>query len=160
MSRCKTVDFFYALIPLSRWRDFLIRRHVEGCARCQAGLASRAESRPLFVPEGTASIGQALWTAIEPVLAEGATEGPKPVRRRPPRTMDRLHWAAAAALLLVLVTGYWIVKDYQPEAVSAAAAALDRFEIAYVRVDGKPANTMVFQPHASDMIIVWAGKNE
>jgi hypothetical protein len=159
MSRCKTVSFFYALIPVNRWRDFLIRRHIDGCARCQAGLASRAESRSLFVQEGTAAIGRTLWTAIESGLA---AEMGEPVRTIPRQEMSpwRLsRWAVAAALVLVLATGYWIFKGFQPETLSAAAAP-ERFEIAYVRVDGKPANTMVYQPHGSDMIIVWAGKNE
>lgn len=159
MSRCKTVNFFYALIPLSRWRDFLIRRHIEGCARCQDGLASRAESRSLLVQEGAVNIGRTLWSAVEPGLAEVATSAARRTHRRAPLVSHRRQWAVAVALLLVLVVGYWILKDFQPEAVSAAAAAPERFELAYVRVDGRPADVMIYQPQGSDMIIIWAGKN-
>ncbi|MFZ2054058.1 MAG: hypothetical protein WAU81_07655 [Candidatus Aminicenantales bacterium] len=160
MSRCKTVSFFYALIPLSRWRDLLIRRHIEGCARCQAGLASRAESRSLLVQEGTVSIERTLWTGIESRLADKAGHSVKALSRRAPAALHAWRWAAAAALLLVLATGYWVLKDFQPEAISVAAAASARFELEYVRVDGQPADVVIYQPQGSDMIIVWAGKSK
>jgi hypothetical protein len=159
MSRCKTVNFFYALIPLSRWRDFLIRRHIEGCVHCQAGLASRAESRSLLVQEVTAPLEGTLWRGIESKLADEECRAAKAIQRKAPSALRPRQWAVAAALLLVLVTGYWILKDFQPEAVSAAAAAPECFELAYVRVEGQPANTVIYQPQGSDMIIVWAGKN-
>ncbi len=159
MSRCKTVSFFYALIPLRTWRAFLIRRHIEGCAHCQAGLASRAETRPLFVQERTLDIGRTLWADVEPGLAEVVMSAARRTHRRAPLVSHRRQWAVAAALLLLFVTGYWIFKGFQPEAVSAAAAAPERFELAYVRVDGRPAEVMIYQPQGSDMIIIWAGKN-
>ncbi|HUU38784.1 MAG TPA: hypothetical protein VMW46_11360 [Candidatus Desulfaltia sp.] len=159
MSRCKTVSFFYALIPLRPWRDLLIRRHIEGCPHCQAGLASRGESRSLFVQEGTVSSGRTLWTGIESGLADEAGEPIKTISRQAPSALRRRRWAVAAALLLVLATGYWLLKDYQPEAVSVASAAPARFELEYVRVDGQPANAVIYQPQGSDMIIIWAGKN-
>lgn len=158
MSRCKTVDFFYALIPSSRWRGFLIRRHVEGCARCQARLASRAESRVLFVQEGPSGVEKTLWAAVEAGLDAEPNRLTKKERRRATAILRPQRWAAAAALLLVLAAGYWLLKDFQPEAMSAASAAPARFELAYARVDGKPANVVIYQPQGSDMIIVWAGK--
>jgi hypothetical protein len=160
MSRCKTVNFFYALIPLSRWRDFLIRRHIEGCAHCQVGLASRAESRSLFVQEETVRIDRTLWAAVERGLALEPGESTETIRRQAPAGLHGLRWAFAASLLFILVTGYWILRDYQPEAVSIVAAVPVRFELAYVRVNGQPADVVIYQPQGSEMIIIWAGKNE
>lgn len=159
MSRCKTVDFFYALIPSSRWRGFLIHRHIEGCARCQASLASRAESRVLLVPEGPSGIEKTLWAAVEAELAAEPDRPTKREKRWAAAILRPQRWAAAAALLLVLATGYWLLKDFQPEAMSAASAAPARFELAYALVDGQPADVVIYQPQDSDMIIVWAGKN-
>lgn len=160
MSRCKTVDFFYALIPLTRWRGWLIRRHIDGCARCQARLASRADSRLLFVQEETVGSERTLWMAVESRLAKETREPIKTIGRRAPVGLRPRSWAVAAALLLVLAAGYWLLRDFQPEGTSGAAAVPARFELAYVRVDGVPADVMIYQPQGSDMIIVWAGKNE
>jgi hypothetical protein len=159
MSRCKTVSFFYTLIPLRSWRAFLVRRHVESCAHCQASLASRAETRPLFVQERTLDIGRTLWAAVEPGLRDGTIDPTRTVGRRAAAGFRPRRWAFAAALLLVLVTGYWLLKDFRPETVSAADGTPARFELAYVRVDGRPADVVIYQPQKSDMIIVWAGKN-
>ncbi|MGB7295852.1 MAG: hypothetical protein WBC70_09720 [Candidatus Aminicenantales bacterium] len=158
MSRCKTVSFFYNLIPLSRWRAFLIRRHIEGCAHCQAGLPSRAESRSLFVQERAVGGEGVLWTKIGPRLAPDAA-GKKETARTAP-IFRRWGWAVAAAFLAVLITGVLLIKDFRPEGTVAATAVPARFELEYVRIGGQPADTVVYQPHGSDMIIVWAGKGQ
>ncbi len=159
MSRCRTADFFYALIPLNRWRSWLIRRHVEGCAHCQSRLVSRAESRSLFVQEETEGIERAIWAAVETELTAKARTQKRTTDGRSTGIFHPQRWAVAAALLLVLATGYWILRDFRPEAVSVGSAASARFELAYARVDGKPASVVIYQPQGSDMIIVWAGKN-
>lgn len=160
MSRCKTVSFFYSLIPLSRWRAFLIRRHIEGCAHCQAGLASRAESRSLFV-QGEAIGGEGvLWTKIELRLAPEAAGPKEKALGVLSLVLRRWGWAAAAAFLAVLITGVLLIKDFRPERTASVAAVPARFELGYVRIAGQPADTVVYQPHGSDMIIVWAGKGQ
>jgi hypothetical protein len=157
MSPCKIANFFYSLVPLRPWRDFLIRRHFDKCSRCQAELASPAESRSLFVQEAGVRTSPSMWGEIEGSLADQRDQmeekaGPFFVGRR-------WRWAAAAAgIILVLLAGYSIWKTYYPEAVRAASAPL-RFELDYVRVGGQPANAFVYQPQGSDIIIVWAGKN-
>ncbi len=160
MSRCKTVSLFYALIPLRGWRGYLIRRHIEGCAHCQSGLASRADSRSLFIQEAMVSFGGSLWTAVESGLAAGTGGPTKASTPRAPVALRARGWAVAAALLIALVAGFWIIKDFRSEVITAAATAPEHFELAYVRIEGQPANTVIYQPQGSDMIIVWAGKSE
>jgi hypothetical protein len=157
MSRCKTVSFFYSLIPLSRWRALLIRRHIEGCAHCQAGLASRAESRSLFVQEGEVGGEGVLWTKIGPRLAPEAAAPKETAWTAPSPIFRGWGWAAAAAFLAVLITGVLLIRDFRPERTAPVAAVAARFELEYVRIGGQPADTVVYQPHGSDMIIVWAG---
>ena len=158
MSRCKTVEFFYSLIPLKPWRGLLIRRHIENCPRCQTDLASREEAGSLLVQEG-ADIADSLWPEVEKALLAGP--GGKHVKERTIRPMDmrRRGWAVAAVFLFVLIAGFLLLKDFRPEGVSSSAAVPARFELEYVRVGGQPANTVVYQPQGSDMIIVWAGKS-
>jgi hypothetical protein len=73
--------------------------------------------------------------------------------------MRRRYWAVAAIFLLIFIAGFLLFKDFRSENVSSAAAVPARFELEYVRVGGQPANTVVYQPQGSDMIIVWAGKS-
>jgi len=158
MSRCKTVKFFYDLVPLKPWRGLLIRRHIEKCPRCLAGLASREEAGSLLVQEG-ANIADFLWTEVEKaLLAESGGEHVKDRTIRPVVMRPR-GWAVAAILLLIFIAGFLLFKDFRSDDVSSAAAVPARFELEYVRVGGQPANTVVYQPQGSDMIIVWAGKS-
>ena len=159
MSRCKMVELFYALVPLKPWRGLLIRRHIEKCPRCLADLASREAVGSLLVQETDVSIGRPLWTAVESALV--ADSGGKRMKDRAVQVpvMRRWGWAVAMGFLIVLITGFLLLKDFRPEGTTSAAAVPARFELEYVRVGGQPANAVVYQPQGSDMIIVWAGTN-
>jgi hypothetical protein len=159
MSSCKTVELFYALVPLKPWRDLLIRRHVEKCPRCLAGLASREAAGSLLVQESRVNISRPLWAEVESALVGDL--GGERIKDRAVQlpVMRRWGWAVATAFLIVLVTGFWLLKDFRSEGMSSSAAVPARLELEYVRVGGQPANTVVYQPQGSDIIIVWAGKN-
>jgi hypothetical protein len=73
--------------------------------------------------------------------------------------MRHWGWAVATAFLLVLIAGFLLLKDFRPDRAASAAVVPARFELEYVLVGGQPANTVVYQPQGSDMIIVWAGKS-
>ena len=159
MSHCKTVEIFYALVPVKPWRGLLIRRHIEKCPRCLAGLASREAVGSLLVRETGVNIGRSLWTEVEAALVgESGGERMKDRAVELP-VMRRWGWAVATAFLAVLISGFLLLKDFRPEGTASAAAVPARFELDYVRVGGQPANAVVYQPQGSDIIIVWAGKN-
>jgi len=158
MSPCKTVEFFYALVPLKPWRGYLVRRHIENCPRCLASLASREEAGSLLVRERAVDSGGSLWTKVEATLLEGSNAEAAKSRASYPTDMRRWGWAAALAFLGVLLISFFFLKGFQSERVSADAVSV-RFEFEYVRVGGQPADAVVYQPQGSDMIIVWAGKS-
>ncbi len=156
MHRCKMVELFFALIPLKPWRSFLIRRHVENCPRCLADLASREMVGTLLVRETAVNISRSLWTEVEAAVRE--VPGGKRAKDQglPSSVMRRWGWAVATAFLGVLLLSFLLLRDFQPGRVAANAIPA-RFELEYVRVGGRPANTVIYQPQGSDMIIVWAG---
>ncbi len=155
MTSCNVVSFLYDKVPLKLWRALLIRVHLDRCPRCQGELASPAEARSLFVQEAGLPSAAALWKEITLSLAEkddaAAAQRPRFAGRRP--------WGwAAAGIVLVVLAGYWALRDFRPGGVLPGAVAPARFELEYVRVGGQPADAYVYQPQGSDMIIVWAGK--
>ncbi len=154
MSTCKIIDVLYAAVPSRLVRGWLIRRHVETCSRCQARLVSRSETAALFVkPEEAGAPGE-LWRTVEPRVGREVNAA---ARRAP---WPRWEWAAGAASLLALaVAGFWLLQGLGPAPIRTDfARPADRFEIDYVNVGGAPAQTFIYQPQGSDMIIVWAGK--
>jgi len=157
MSHCKTVEFFYGLIPLKPWRGFLIRRHIEKCPGCLAGLASREEAGSLLVQEAGVNIGVSLWNGVAAAIAKDSGEERARDRILQPSPVRRWGWAVATASLGVLLISFFFLKDFQPGRASADAFQA-RFELEYVRVGGQPANAVIYQPQGSDMIIVWAQK--
>jgi len=155
MTSCSAAELLYRLVPVKPWRALLIRVHFEDCPRCQKELAGAAEVRSLLVHEADCQLTQPLWEDISRSLASGdslAAEKPRPMPVSRP-------WAwAAAGIVLAVLAGYWILRDFRPAGVGPGAAVPARFELEYVRVGGQPAEAYVYQPRGSDMTIVWAGK--
>jgi hypothetical protein len=157
MDFCRTVEGLYAALPLRPFRDWLIRTHMERCPRCQERLLSREEARRLLVrPEETGD-AEALWRRI---TEETVRAVPAPDVR--PRG-GRLAWQGAAVFAMtaaMVIGGFWVLRETGgPGFEARAAAPPGRFEIAYVKVGGAPAQTFVYQPQGTDTVFVWAGKN-
>jgi hypothetical protein len=160
MDFCRTVELLYAAIPLRPFRDWLIRAHMDACPRCQIRLLSREEARTLMVGPGQLGDAGELWQRIgrEAARLAAASE----TRPRGGRLVWRLVWRLAPAAALAAVTalaGFWLLRQAAgPGFEARAAAPADRFVIAYVKVDGAPAQTFVYQPQGTDTVLVWAQK--
>ena len=158
MFPCKTVELLYALVPLKPWRGFLLRRHIESCARCLAGLVSREEAGSLLVQEKAVESSGALWPKVEAALLEETRKEKAQGRAVRPDIRRRWGWAVATACLGAVLVSLVFLRDFRTGPVSAGAVPA-RFELDYVRVGGQTADAVVYQPQGSDMIIVWAGKS-
>lgn len=159
MSVCKIVNLTYTLLPLSAWRGFLIRRHMETCVRCQPLLAGRAEARRLLVSADSQKNGDLLWMKIWSRLGDG-TASPSRLRHSA-ESRKVWKWAlGAAALFAAVAVNLWVLRGGRGIGTDAPAPSpADRFDLNYVRIEGENANAFVYQPQNSDLIIVWAGKD-
>lgn len=156
MDFCNTVDLLYEAVPLRRFRDWLIRSHIEHCPRCQALLLSRDEARSLLVVPAQVCGAEALWPRISARAAQA-----RRVPERPVATGTVVwRWAAVTGMAAVIaLAGFWLLRQVEKPALSGAAIApASRFEIDYVRVGGAPARTFVYQPQGTDTVFVWAAK--
>jgi len=156
MDFCSTVDLLYRAVPVPRFRDWLIRAHIERCPGCQARLLSRDEALSLLVRPSDLGAIDRLWPSIS------RRAGRAPVVAEP--TMGRgsyvWRWAAVPAMVLaVTLSGFWLLRQVERSTSGAAlAASTPRFELDYVNVGGAPAQTFVYQPQGTDTVFVWASK--
>ena len=154
MAFCRTANLVYAALPFRPLRDWLIRTHMERCPRCQERLASPEEARGLLVAPGQLGDPSALWRRIaaEAGRAAGLTDA------RPAPAGAGWRWAAVlATVLVVAVTGFWLLRETGgPGLGPGGAAAAGRFELAYVKVGGAPAQAFVYQAQGTDTVFVWA----
>lgn len=157
MDFCKTVDRLYAALLLRPLRDWLIRGHVEKCPRCQARLLSREEAKGLLVGPAQVGNSDSLWRRISGEVGRVAALP----EMRPSRGSLVWHWAAVAAMVaVVVVTGFWLLREIERPGFDAQAIApAGRFQIDYVNVGGAPAQTFVYQPQGTDTVFVWASRN-
>jgi hypothetical protein len=155
MDFCSMAEFLYRAVPLRRFRDWLIRAHMEGCPRCQAGLLSRDEARSLLVGPADVGPADALWRRISRHV-ESPAPVPRPASGEPGWVW---RWAAAAAMTAAIaVAGFWVLRQVERPEAGLLVAEAQRFEIDYINVGGEPARTFVYQPQGTDSVFVWASK--
>lgn len=153
MFLCKIVHFWFSLLPLRPWQDFLIRAHIQKCPVCQARLASAEEVKALLIHENNVQDFRDLWPDVKSAVA-----AKKPGKRA---FLDGYRkWAfAAVGLMAILIAGslfYTVLVQNGELSVQQGDA---RFQINYLRVGDEPATPYLYQPKDTDMIIVWAEKS-
>jgi len=153
MTNCKMVEFLFAVFPLKIWQDFLIRRHMQVCPRCQEKLATRDDIIDLMIREEHIRDIESLWVDFESKLKH---------KQSKEKAVHSPHWkwAYGVAVTFVIVAGIFVVssishwRNNRIEKISS-----DHFQINYIRIEGEPAQAYLFKPQGTDMIIVWAQKN-
>ena len=166
MRHFKGMDLFYRLLPFPSWKAALLRGHMEKCPECGRRLASREEARHVLIQARDVGDLDRLWPAISgrirgiaPWLEPNAGMAREATAR--PRAVWRIA-AAAAGLALAVVMTFTVVRFFRSPAPPLGAAFVegetDQVQIHYVRIENEPAQTFIFKPHDSDVVIVWAGK--
>jgi hypothetical protein len=155
MLHSKIIEFIFTILPFKSWTGYLVRRHIEHCSACQAKLAQEEEVKRLFVQADDVSNLDHLWPAIQEKLNNSKPkEKTRPLLPRP-----AWRWAvAAAALMIMFMTGFWLIRNYQPDKFRPAEEAKS-FQINYLKIENEPARTFIYQPKNSRIIIIWAEKN-
>ncbi len=169
MRHADLVGLLFRVLPFDVWKDALLRSHMENCPACRRRLASREEARRVLIRSEDVGIPGGFWPAIAdriggcgiaaaPKAGVARASGPVPGPRR-----WAWRWAAAiSGTALAVVLTIALVRFLSPTAPGAAGAVEsgpDQVRIHYVRIDNEPAQTFIFKPHDSDVVIVWAGKN-
>jgi hypothetical protein len=161
------MEFLYAIMPFHSWKDALLRRHIENCPDCGKRLASREEARQLLVQAGDIDDLDGLWPAIsEKIRAFRPSLAPDAGIAQHAAAPMKAGWrwaAAAAGLLTAAFLTVWLVRYFEPHTLQGgrgmAAEELEQVQIHYVRINNEPAQTFIFKPHDSQVVIIWAGKN-
>ena len=144
------VDRLIRILPVKAWQDFLIRRHVSGCAACMGMLAAEEEVRAVMIQEQDLLGIKDFWPEVKLQLLEGP--------RIPVRSLKPLwQWVSVtAALAVMVITSFWLYKDFGREETAGGG---QRLLIDYVKIEDKPARAYVYKPQGVDMTLVWVEKN-
>ena len=150
MLKCKVFGLFFFILPLKKWQGFLIEKHVKKCPGCQNGLASETEVRTslaqLIEDQGKVD----MWPAINAGLQEE-----KERNRHSPG--PQWKWAlGTVSLLAFLAAALFLYRGLSLRRSLPEGDLVERFQINYIRVKGKPAQAFLYQPKDSEMIIIWA----
>lgn len=150
MFKCKLIDFLFVIIPLSRWREFLIRNHYEKCPVCSQELAGIEEVRTLMINEVEENELSGFWMALK------ARYRSRSHRRSKLFTSGWKRAYQAAGLVLIAVLAVWIFMSVNS---NGKGELVESFRINYIKIDNQPAQTYIYHPKDSDMVLVWAEKS-
>ncbi|MBE0460061.1 MAG: hypothetical protein IBX60_00235 [Candidatus Aminicenantes bacterium] len=116
-------------------------------------MASIEEVKPFLIEESEAGSIEGVWPEIKKKLNQE--------KRKKPRSLwFRLKWAfGIASFLIAAAAGIWFYRTLALDKTYLKENLVERFQINYIRIENKPARAFLFQPHDSEMIVVWAEKN-
>jgi hypothetical protein len=153
MSGCRTIVFFYKVLPLKLWRGFLIRCHIEKCAACETRLVHKEEIRTRLLKEEEVGDSGRLWSGVRAELKIAAE------KESPPQSSTRARWRwvlGAAGLMIAVLTGIWLYRGHKSDGILPGKEMGRKFQIQYMRIGEEPARPFVYQPQDSKIIIIWA----
>jgi hypothetical protein len=153
MSRCKIFEFAFALLPLTKWQDFLLRMHMEKCPKCQETLITQEGVQKITIQETQCGDSDSLWDGFEDKVREAKSAEQQVLS-------PRLGWTYGIAVVFMIgAAALWFVLSPQFRKTRIEESLNGHFKINYVRIENEPAQAYLFQPQDSHMIIVWAQKN-
>lgn len=149
MLRCAFYEVLFFLIPLNIWRDFLIKKHFEGCRRCRLKLASREETLAYMIrPEEAESLFD--FNANPPDF----TERKKKDRLSSVGFLRRFGWAAAGLTAAAALLFFLIFPGITPRTEEEKENG--RFQLLSLKVDERPAQAYLYRPQGTELVIIWA----
>jgi len=150
MFKCKMIDLLFFIIPLSRWREFLIRNHYEKCPDCSRDLAESEEVRSLLVQEVEDNERSEFWTSLKARYKSRT-------HRRSPMFTSSWKWIyQAAGFIFIAVLAVWIFILVN---LNGKDESMESFRINYIKIDNQPAQVYIYHPKDTDMVLVWAEKS-
>jgi len=151
MGHSGILDVLVRVLPLAVWKAAVVR-HMEECPSCRRRLAGREEVRRLLVQAEDLGDLSGIWPSVRRRLGSARRDvraGAASHRSLLWRWTAALGGSAAAALLIIGLLGY--LGTPEPGGGPDGSG----FRLAYARIGGRPAGTVVFQPADADMIVVW-----
>ena len=165
MRHADRIDFLFRILPFAALKDALIRGHIECCPECGRRLATVDEARLAIVRAAELGDTDRLQRAVMAEIEGGETlPAIAPARDRSSSVLAPVwRWAAAAAgMFAAVMATAALVLFFQSGAPSGPVvletAEADQFQITYVKIADEPAQTYIFKPHDSNIVIIWAGK--
>ena len=153
MYLCKITHFFFKVLPIRVWQDFLFRRHIRDCPSCQEEMVTAEEAKYLLIQEDEMNLTGSIWQAVKAGL--GTAQRKKRYLYRP-----SWGWAAATAGILVIIgLGLWVLFSGFPTKVPVEQTLVERFQIKYLRIEDKPAKAYLYTVSEPKMVFVWAERN-
>jgi hypothetical protein len=157
------IELIYRILPFRAWKGWLLRNHMERCPGCRKRLVSREEARLILVQADDVGDLDRLWPSIKDRLGEKAKKSEKSALSKPAMAkMGLLAAPAVAVLLIAAAVNFWLFQKPRPDTPlqgGPSPAETEQVQIHYVKIDDEPAQTFIFQPRDSNIIIIWAGRN-
>ncbi len=143
------------MLPIKRWRDGFIRRHLDKCPSCQQELISREDARELFHQSDNVDDLNSLIEKVEILLEKKNIA----VQTKSPAFYFSWRWATVmitslVAILLIL----WHLPGIQTNGRFSPALET-KFRLIKLFVRGSPTGFFIYQPGDSNITLVGTVKS-
>lgn len=154
---CKIIRFMYMTIPFHDFRDYLIRKHLAVCPRCQKVWGYIPDIEKSFKMPVWIEKESSLWPQIREKI-ERKEQGPNSADTRGSTfLLRRWQWATVGLSLIILVGVILVVERKKIQGPSEVETILahknPQVKIIHAEIQGKKAKTFVYQ--TSENLFIW-----
>jgi hypothetical protein len=154
---CRLIRFFYLLIPIHVFRDFLIQKHFDGCSVCQKEWVTDQGVHSLSSKPGWVEQEYSLWFRIQERIDAGEFTGARSIRRKTRFLIPRWQWALAGSVLLILIGLYFVLYriGFHEPSEQDVSLALKNPQVHIIRAEihGKKATPFIY--HTQENLFIW-----
>ncbi len=154
---CKFITFLFDLIPIPRFRSYLIKTHLAKCSFCQKELVPDSVLEEKFKIPIWIQSEQSLWPQISDKIF---TCEDLPHEHRPralPFSVPRWQWALVVLALVVLVgINLLIERDIGRRSIQgeiSVSSTTPRIIITRAEIKGKKAKPFIYQ--TKERFFIW-----
>jgi hypothetical protein len=149
MSHLRGIRILVRILPFRSPWSARLRRHLEHCQRCQAGMISLDEASAATIPQQRIKEGKDFWPELVHSLKRAKSLKPSGPRLR-------RRWALAAAGFIAVAIGLFLLKPGEKDDLASAI----KLRIQSIKIYDQPAQAFIFEIPDANRTFVWVEKQE
>jgi len=153
---CRLYKLLYAIIPVKKFRSFLIKKHFSVCSNCQKELETESQLKEMLADPDWIAKEESMWPQIREKIYSQRKKSFKADTALKPFFFPRWRWAVVCLFFVVAVGVALMIqtnvqrKSPEPEAL---VEETPRVVIEHAEIDGKKARAYIYQ--TPEISFIW-----
>ena len=153
---CRIYKLLYAIIPVKRFRSFLIESHFSVCPNCQRETEIESYPEDMLADPDWIAKEESMWPQIKEKIFSQRKKSFKAEKTLKPFFLPKWKWAAVGLVLVIAVGAVLMIQtNFQKKSAEPEVLVKEtpRVTIEHAEIDGKKARAYIYQ--TPEISFIW-----